>query len=195
MRPPYATELLKKLDSGLTAAGCAAGALISAGTRRLRPVDTRPLLVRPGGMGDLILLQVALEELGEDPRAHMWLVERRSASWARLQGLPHRCYDEGAAATLAAVAGRHRLVVNTEQRYGLAQAFARAAVTRGGRAAAFATNRGGDGPLSAWRTTRTRPTRASHSGACSRPHSSGPATTSGGCEHDSGPRRQRRWWL
>ncbi len=93
-------------------------------------------------MGDLIAAQIAVERLGRDPcRDVRWVVERRSAAWARLQELDYLVYDEHPAAVLRALAGRYALVVNTEQRFGLSHALARAAVAGGGRLLAPSTNR------------------------------------------------------
>ena len=45
-------------------------------------------------MGDLILLCVAAEELALDKSDFRWVIEKRSAPWARHLGLDHVCYDE-----------------------------------------------------------------------------------------------------
>ena len=82
-------------------------------------------------MGDLILAQVALEELGADPRSVDWLIERRSLPWALHVGLPHRCYDHRLLRTLSATAGTRRSVIDSEQRFGLSQALGLVAVGRG----------------------------------------------------------------
>jgi ADP-heptose:LPS heptosyltransferase len=93
-------------------------------------------------MGDLVCADIALEELGRDARDFLWLIEERSRPWAEYRGLSHLCYDREAARVLEQVWGRHALVVNTEQRFGLAQALACGARSRGGRLLSFATNRG-----------------------------------------------------
>lgn len=137
----YRTEQLKRFDRVGTPAACLAGDVLSRLGRRRTP-DPRTLAVRPGGMGDLIAAQIAVEELGRDPRTDvLWIVERRSQAWARHAGLPHRCYDAGGAALLREIAGRHAVVVNTEQRFGLSHAVARAARATGGRVIAPSTNR------------------------------------------------------
>lgn len=109
---------------------------------RARQPEQRPLIVRPGGMGDLILLCVAIEELGLSPRDFCWVIEKRSEAWARYLGLDHVCYDRGLAATLWRIAGRFREVINSEQLYGLTQAVSVLAKSRGGAVTSFATNRG-----------------------------------------------------
>jgi len=91
-------------------------------------------------MGDLILLCVAVEALGRDPRELAWLIESRSAPWARHLGLDFVCYDQAPLRTHRRLVGRHAIVVNTEQRYGLSQAAGVLARARHGRLFAFETN-------------------------------------------------------
>ena len=91
-------------------------------------------------MGDLILLCVAAEELGIDKSDFRWVIETRSAPWARHLGLDHVCYDEALLGTHWRAAGRYPLVINTEQRFGLSQATALAARAGGGRVVSFDTN-------------------------------------------------------
>ena len=139
---PASPDGLKAIDRVLTPAAVATGRGIATIARRRRPITDRLLVLRPGGMGDLIAAQIAVERLGRDPcRDVRWVVERRSAAWARLQELDYLVYDEHPAAVLRALAGRYALVVNTEQRFGLSHALARAAVAGGGRLLAPSTNR------------------------------------------------------
>jgi hypothetical protein len=142
-----ATERLKAVDRALSPLAARTGKAIAAAARlapRVRAGAAAPphsLVVRPGGMGDLIAAHIAWEELGQDPRAGvLWLVERRSAAWARHARLPHLAYDDGLLRALRSVAGRFALAINTEQRFGLSQAVAEAAVARGGRSVALSTN-------------------------------------------------------
>ena len=81
---------LKKMDGALWP-GAVAAAKAGAFLWRARRQDPRLLIVRPGGMGDLILLCVAAENLGWDPRCFFWVIERRSSAWARHLGLDHVC--------------------------------------------------------------------------------------------------------
>jgi hypothetical protein len=91
-------------------------------------------------MGDLILLCVAIEELGLNPREFAWVIERRSAPWARHLGITFVCYDETPLRTQWRLAGRFATVVNTEQRYGLSQFTALLARRDGGRVVCFDSN-------------------------------------------------------
>src|SRR5262249_47306900 len=102
---------------------------------------TRPLVIRPGGMGDLILLCVAIEELGLQPKEFSWVIERRSVPWARHVCLDFVCYDETPLRTQWRLAGRYTTVGNTEQRYGLSQATALLARGVGGHLFCFDTNK------------------------------------------------------
>lgn len=131
----------KKLDGRLWRVGAAAARCLSAALGWRSP-ESRPLILRPGGMGDLILLCVACEEMGCSPRDFFWLIERRSSAWAKHLGLDHLCYDEDLLGAHCRVAGRFPLVVNSEQLFGLSQSTALLARGRGGRLACFDTNRG-----------------------------------------------------
>ena len=130
-------DRLKQIDALVSplAAFVARAAALRPGAR-----DPRPVVVRPGGMGDLILAHLAMEEIGIDPRGVDWIIEKRSEPWARHAALPHLSYDRHPAALLAR-AGRALLVVNTEQRFALSQAVARGLTGRGGRLVCFASSR------------------------------------------------------
>jgi ADP-heptose:LPS heptosyltransferase len=108
---------------------------------RGRRQDSRPLIVRPGGMGDLIVLCIAVEQLGYKPTEFAWLIERRSRVWARHLGLEHVCYDEDLLRTHWQVGGRFRTVINSEQFFGLSQATALLACGRGACLTCFDSNR------------------------------------------------------
>jgi ADP-heptose:LPS heptosyltransferase len=134
-------RLLKKLDPVVWWPACVLGYFLGRLSFAAKRSD-RPLIIRPGGMGDLILLCIALEEEGLDGRRFQWLIETRSKKWADYLSLDYRCYDENLFRTLWGMAGRFPVVINSEQRFGLAQAAAEMAVARGGVTTAFVTNRG-----------------------------------------------------
>jgi ADP-heptose:LPS heptosyltransferase len=117
-------------------------AQVGSAVFRFRNRETRPLIVRPGGMGDLILLCVAVEELGYDPRSYLWAIEGRSSVWARHLGLDYFSYDAGIVKHHWKTAGRFATVINTEQLYGLAQATAMLARGRAATLTCFDSNRG-----------------------------------------------------
>lgn len=106
-----------------------------------RPDPGRVLVIRPGGMGDLILATLAMERVGLSPAAVTWLIEKRSQSWARHLGLPHFCYDDGIGALLRHGLFSYLTVINTEQLFGLSQAVAQVFRGRGGQLHAFSTVR------------------------------------------------------
>ena len=132
---------LKLVDRWLYRGALPAGWLLS----RLLPRATRerPLIVRPGGLGDLVCVCMAVEDLGADPRAFDWLIEERSRPWAEHLGIRFTCYDRDAPALVwRAARSGYRVVINTEQRFGLAQAAALALTAREGRLTCFDTSRG-----------------------------------------------------
>lgn len=133
------TSFLKGLDAILYPG---ASLLASLWPKFSRVLLDKPLLLRPGGLGDLICADIALEQLALDARNFFWVIERRSQPWAVHRGFPHLCYEEDPLGTLAQVMGRHSLVINTEQLFGLTEAYALLARGKGGRLVSFETNRG-----------------------------------------------------
>lgn len=107
-----------------------------------RKVEAKPLLVRPGGLGDLICLHMAIEAAGLDVRQFRFLIERRSEPWAALHGLDYITYDGSGLRVLLGEWSASNCVVCTEQRFGLALAFAEACRAPEGRLYAFETCRG-----------------------------------------------------
>jgi ADP-heptose:LPS heptosyltransferase len=99
------------------------------------------LLVRPGGMGDLICLQIAAEELGFIDKDVTWLIERRSELWAKRSGLNYFLYDADPWKTLFSIAGRYKKVVVTEQSYAAAAVYGWIACGWKGRIYGFSTQR------------------------------------------------------
>lgn len=137
--------LLKLLDRPLSIPALTVGFLLGrlAGSFRIKGSSGRGVILRPGGMGDLICSCIALERLALDPASFFWVIERRSRLWATYLKLPHLCYDELASlAGLIAKLGSCSLVINSEQRFGLSQALALALRKIGGRVFSFDTNRG-----------------------------------------------------
>ncbi len=133
------TSVLKRFDAALTSPACWIAAFYPK--EKPQPKD-KALILRPGGMGDLICADIALQELGLNAADYTWVIETRSRPWARLRRLPHVCYDENPRKSLARVAGRFPLVINTEQRFGLAAAYGLLCRGKRGRMISFDTNRG-----------------------------------------------------
>jgi len=133
------TSFLKSLDAILYPGACLLASLLPKPGRAL---SGETLVLRPGGLGDLICADIALQELARDARDFTWLIERRSQPWAVYRGLPHLCYDENPLKTLAQIRDRSSLVINTEQFFGLTEAYALLARAKGGRLVSFETNRG-----------------------------------------------------
>jgi hypothetical protein len=132
------TALTRAMDWPIAIALLAIGAVF-----RLRGWLSPPLaqtpLVRPGGLGDLICLDMAASDIGG--LQPLYFVEKRSVVWAATRHLPHVRYDANALRTLWRHAGRYRAVIVTEQRYAAALAYGWALKARGGRLTAFATQR------------------------------------------------------
>src|SRR5262245_50331981 len=125
-------DWLKSVDAALWPLGAAVG-VAGSDFFVFRRTDPRILLLRPGGMGDLILLDIAAEELGLSPDRFLWLIEKRAEAWAKLRKLPYLCIDDGLARRHLEIAGRFPVVVNTEQRFGLSHASSRLAKRWGGK--------------------------------------------------------------
>jgi ADP-heptose:LPS heptosyltransferase len=136
------TSFLKGLDAVLYPGACF---LASVLPKSGRAPSGKRLVLRPGGLGDLICADIALQELALDARDFTWLIERRSKPWALFRGLPHLCYDENPLKTLSQMRDRYSLVIDTEQFFGLTEACALFSRSKGGRVFSFGTNR-----ASAW---------------------------------------------
>lgn len=125
-------------------------ALLSGGIGALGVLGStpRPLIIRPGGMGDLVLLTLALREQGIAWGDVEFLIERRSEDWAKHLGLSYVCYDRP---TIRAILwflsrlGRCAEIYVTEQRFGLSALPAwylmRPSVLGGARVRGFRTVR------------------------------------------------------
>jgi heptosyltransferase-2 len=131
--------MLKKLDRVLGPAARILGSCLPKVQRKLHPLK---LVIRPGGMGDLICADIALQEMSLRAQDFLWLIEKRSRPWAEFRGLPFLCYDEQPLHVLGQTWRRHSLVINTEQLFGLAQGCALLARSSSGRLACFETIRG-----------------------------------------------------
>jgi len=136
---PVQTSFLKGLDPILYPGACL---LASCLPKPARARAGKPLVLRPGGLGDLICADIALQEMALDARDFNWLIERRSQPWADYRGLPHLCYEEHPLKTLNKVWSRYDLVINSEQLFGLSQAYALMSLAPEGHLVSFETNRG-----------------------------------------------------
>jgi ADP-heptose:LPS heptosyltransferase len=137
--PIVQKSFLKKLDA---VAHPAASLLASLMPKPEAPSTGETLIIRPGGLGDLVCADIALEELGQDARAFTWLIETRSQPWAKFRELPHFCYDGNGLAIPGEVQNRFSTVINTEQFFGLAESCALLCRAKKGRVISFDTNRG-----------------------------------------------------
>jgi heptosyltransferase-2 len=131
--------MLKKLDRMMGPAARILGSWLPKVQRKLHPLT---LVIRPGGLGDLICADIALHDLGRTAQDFLWLIEKRSRPWALYRGFSFLCYDEHPQRVLGQIWRRHSLVINTEQLFGLAQGGALLAKAPAGRVACFGTIRG-----------------------------------------------------
>ncbi len=82
-----------------------------------------PLVVRPGGMGDLVCFTIACEEMGIDYQKDFeFLIETRAKPWADHLGLTYHLVDDFR--NLLKLAGKYHKIVVTEQFFGLAASIA-----------------------------------------------------------------------
>lgn len=135
--------LLKSADilSAHPASLVGMGLSILCRAKNIEKTSRRTAILRPGGMGDLVCLVMAVEHLGMDARSFFWVIEKRSAGWARYLGLEHICYDEAGIFGPLRWASSFDQVINTEQLFGLSQSFALSMRRRGGKLFCFSTNR------------------------------------------------------
>lgn len=80
--------------------------------------------IRPGGMGDLICLQVAVEQVPQLSGPLSYFIDGRSSAWAHYQQLSSVRYDRRALRSLLSHLGRFEKVIVTEQYFGSAAAYA-----------------------------------------------------------------------
>lgn len=113
--------------------------LLSSVSRAVsRKTTNTPVIVRPGGMGDLICLQMAIEHQGLDPLAFHYIVEKRSAVWAEHRKLSF----EVISFRLLFKVGKFNTVINSEQKYGISQIISNFIKSGHGSLTSFSTVRG-----------------------------------------------------
>lgn len=99
-------------------------------------------LIRPGGMGDLICLEMALQSVPAiDSDQATFFIDARSAVWADYRKLKHVRYDKNSFWTLLLHAGRYEKVVVTEQRFGAAAVYGLLLGPKPSQAYGFASQR------------------------------------------------------
>lgn len=102
-----------------------------------KQLDQR-VIIRPGGMGDLICAQIALETMGLSPKEFIWIVEPRSIPWVKMMNLDHHLIG----LSLLTKVAKYRNVINSEQHYGASQIIAIALAGRSRDVTVFSTVRG-----------------------------------------------------
>lgn len=102
--------------------------LVPGAIRKIVGLPPRPglgCIIRPGGLGDLVVLTRACLELGIDIWRVVWIVEKRNNIWCQLLKLPFISYDDIWGVNLA-LKSRNGFdwVIDTEQTFGLSAVFA-----------------------------------------------------------------------
>lgn len=97
------------------------------------------LLVRPGGLGDLVLLTHSLRAFTNDLSHFTFLIETRSEEWAKFLRLNYVCYDRSPLKIL--LTKKFHTVVCTEQFFGLAGHFSRFLKAKHGQLIGFDTTK------------------------------------------------------
>lgn len=120
-------------------------ALMPRFARRLIGLKGRPNLgcvIRPGGLGDLVILTMAAMRQNIDVWRVVWIVEQRNKPWCELLKLPFIAYDEFSGVRLAARSREgFAWVVDSEQTFGLSGIFACRLTPASGKIIGFATSR------------------------------------------------------
>jgi ADP-heptose:LPS heptosyltransferase len=81
------------------------------------PMTNKKLIIRPGGMGDLVCLTMSIRQLGYSFSDYCFLIEKRSEPWAKYLGLNYYCYDS--LSVISCYLKNYQAVYNSEQKYGL----------------------------------------------------------------------------
>lgn len=114
--------------------------------RRFVGLTGRPNLgciIRPGGLGDLVILTQAALRLNIDIWRLVWIVEKRNKPWCELLKLPFIAYDELSGVRLAARSREgFSWVIDTEQSHGLSAIFAARLTPHSGSIIGFSSSRG-----------------------------------------------------
>ena len=133
------TSIVRGLDALLYPEAC----FLSSGLPKPeRAPSAKPLVLRPGSLGELVCADIALQEIGLDSRDFNWLIDQRSSPWANFRGMAHLCYEEKPLKNSKKVWDRYSLVINSEQFFGLPEAYAIMSRSHNGRLVSFETNRG-----------------------------------------------------
>lgn len=138
MRVNYRSKLLRVLKAGDSFVSHLLDFVIFPSKSTTRSSD-EILLIRPGGLGDLVLLLFALREFDVDPKSLTFLIETRSEPWAKLQGLKYICYDRDFMKIL--FLKKFVNIYCTEQYFGLSAHVARFLLAKNGSLFGFSTNK------------------------------------------------------
>lgn len=98
-------------------------------------------IIRPGGLGDMVLLTRALQEEGFDLNHFTWIGEKRNTPWLDYLGIPYSDYSNPIY-FLDIMRGKFKFnyVINSEQHYGLSTLFAQRLLGKQSYLVGFKTN-------------------------------------------------------
>jgi ADP-heptose:LPS heptosyltransferase len=102
-------------------------------------IHNKTLIVRPGGLGDLVLVTLALSKLNYNYRDFVFLIEKRNLVWAQELELDYLLYDS---INFWFKRKTFKSIICTEQMYGLAMLASVYSSESNSYITCFSTNRG-----------------------------------------------------
>lgn len=99
------------------------------------------VVIRPGGMGDLVLACKAFETLNTQGRSVIWVIQKRAEAWAIQNNMNYVILDSSSFAGTAMQGIKSKYVVNSEQFYGLGAIIALLVMHNSSILAGFNSNR------------------------------------------------------
>lgn len=108
---------------------------------RQNPPEYDCAIVRPGGMGDLILAGKAFDALNTYSGKAIWLIQKRGEAWAIQNRMNYVIIDDISFINTIVNGIQCKYIVNSEQYYGLGAIIALAIARSGSIIAGFCSNR------------------------------------------------------
>lgn len=97
------------------------------------------LVIRPGGMGDLILFDLAIQKANMDVKSFVFVIQKRAEPWAKFRDLNYLLLDENFFKFL--FFSKHRYVICSEQFFASAADFSKLFVRKDGLLIGFDSNK------------------------------------------------------
>lgn len=102
-------------------------------------VNEKCLVIRPGGMGDLILFDLAIQKANFDVMSFIFVIQRRAEPWAKFRDLNYVLLDQKFFKFL--FFSKHRFVICSEQYFASAGDFSKLLVRKDGLLIGFDSNK------------------------------------------------------